>query len=62
MTQEARFRSAYADQPAPAPPAYAAAAPPAYAAPAPPPVPQTYPSPAPSAVSFHHRILQTVRR
>lgn len=61
MTEEARFRSAYAYQPAypqppPAPAAYSAPPPaPAYAAP---PVPQTYPSPAPNAVSFHrHKIV-----
>lgn len=49
MTEEARLRSAYADQPA-----YPAPVP----APAPYAAPQTYPPPAPSAVSFHrHEII-----
>lgn len=48
MTEEARTRTTYADEPA-YPTPVPAAAPAQYAAP---PVPQTYPSPDPSAVSF----------
>lgn len=56
MTEEARLRSAYANQPAYPSPAYPAPASPAYPAPASYAAqPQTYSSPAPNAVSVHHR-------